>query len=76
MPGRSPEIVEHGVDGFLVDDVAEAALAVEMVRDLDRAAIRKRALDRFSTSRMVDGYEQVYRRLIAERGLVAASSRI
>ena len=73
--GALTEIVEHGVDGFLVDDVAEAALAVDMVRDLDRTAIRKRALERFSTSRMVDEYEGLYRRLIAERGPVRASSR-
>jgi glycosyltransferase involved in cell wall biosynthesis len=72
--GALTEIVEHGVDGFLVDDVAEAALAVEMVRDLDRAAIRERALRRFSAARMVDEYEALYRQLIAARGPVGASS--
>ncbi len=72
--GALTEIVEHGVDGFLVDDVAEAALAVEMVRDLDRHAIRARALERFSATRMVDEYEALYRQLIAERRPVAARS--
>lgn len=64
--GALTETIEHGVDGFLVDDVAEAALAVEKVRDLDRAAIRERALERFSASRMVDEYEAIYRQLVAE----------
>jgi len=36
--GALPEIVEHGVDGFLVDDLVEAELAVRMVDGLDRRA--------------------------------------
>jgi glycosyltransferase involved in cell wall biosynthesis len=62
--GALTETVEHGVDGYLVDDVDEAALAVEFSRNLDRAEIRRRALERFSPARMVDDYEVVYRRLI------------
>lgn len=65
--GALPEIIEHGVDGFLIDDVTEARLAVEKVRDLDRARIRERAVKRFSASRMVDDYEALFRRLVAER---------
>jgi glycosyltransferase involved in cell wall biosynthesis len=65
--GALTETVEHGVDGYLVDDVDEAALAVELSRALDRPAIRQRALERFSPARMVDQYEEVYRRLI-EKG--------
>ena len=62
--GALTETVEHGVDGFLVDDVDEAVLAVERAAELDRRLIRQRALERFSPERMVDDYEQVYRRLI------------
>jgi glycosyltransferase involved in cell wall biosynthesis len=62
--GALTETIEHGVDGFLVDDLDEAALAVDRVRDLDRALIRRRALERFSASRMADEYEAVYRSLI------------
>lgn len=65
--GAFTETIEHGVTGFLVDDVAEAALAVERVRSLDRRAIRERTLARFSPGRMVDRYEAVYRNLIAGR---------
>ncbi len=66
--GALPELVEHGVDGFLVDDLTEAELAVELVPGLDRALIRRRALSRFSATRMADEYETVYRQLIADRG--------
>ena len=65
--GALTETIEHGVDGFLVDDLSEAALAVQLVGDLDRAKIRERALERFSPRRMVDEYEAVYRDLLEER---------
>lgn len=65
--GALTETVEHGVTGFLVDDVGEATLAVERVRELDRRRIRELTLARFSPHRMADEYEAVYRRLIAER---------
>lgn len=61
--GALPEIVEHGRTGFLVDDMAEAVLAVREVGKLDRQFVRDRALQRFSVERMVDAYESVYRRL-------------
>ena len=66
--GALTETIEHGVDGFLVDDLSEAALAVELVGDLDRANIRDRALQRFSPEHMVDQYEDVYRKLLEVRG--------
>jgi glycosyltransferase involved in cell wall biosynthesis len=65
--GALPEIVEEGVDGFLVDDLGEAILALDRIRDLDRAEIRRRTLERFSVDRMTADYEAVYRSLIAER---------
>jgi glycosyltransferase involved in cell wall biosynthesis len=63
--GALPEIIEHGVDGFLVDDVKEAERAVPLCRDLDRSLIRERALSRFGAERMVGAYERVYRELVA-----------
>lgn len=64
--GALPEIVEHGIDGFLVDDLAEATLAVSLVADLDRARIRERAIARFDVDRMVTAYERLYHALIEE----------
>jgi glycosyltransferase involved in cell wall biosynthesis len=66
--GALSETVEHGVDGFLVDDLDEAVLALAKVDELDRAEIRRRALERFSKSRMVDEYEQVYARVLGLDG--------
>jgi len=50
-----------------VDDVNEAALAVEKVRELDRQRIRELTLERFSPRRMVDDYERAYRAVLAGR---------
>lgn len=61
--GALTETIEHGLDGYLVDDLDEATLAVEMVRQLDRRQIRARAIERFSPERMADEYEGVYRKL-------------
>jgi glycosyltransferase involved in cell wall biosynthesis len=65
--GALPELIEDGVDGYLVDDLIEAELAVRLVAGLDRARIRQRALDRFSTERMVREYEALYAQLLGSR---------
>ena len=64
--GALPETVRHGRDGFVVDDLPEARLAVARAAGLDRTAIRSDAIERFSVGRMVDQYEAVYRQLVAE----------
>jgi len=58
------ETIEHGVNGFLVDDLDEAALAVSRVAALDRAEIIRSTRKRFAVDRMIDEYEAVYRRLV------------
>lgn len=62
--GALTETVEHGVDGFLVDDLDEAVLATGKIDELDRTQVRRRAIERFSRARMVDEYEQVYAELL------------
>ena len=54
--GALPEIIDDGVSGFLVGDVAEAVGSVELVGDLDRATCRRVAETRFSDSVMAYGY--------------------
>jgi glycosyltransferase involved in cell wall biosynthesis len=59
--GSVPEIVEPGLTGAVVRDVAEAVGAVPDVIALDRAAVRRRFETRFSVSRMADDYLDLYR---------------
>jgi glycosyltransferase involved in cell wall biosynthesis len=62
--GSMPEVVDVGVTGFLVHDVPGAAGAVDAAVRLDRSAVRRRAVERFSPDRMVEGYLAAYEALL------------
>ena len=62
--GGLTEIIRDGIDGFFGDDPAEIAYHVPDVESLDRRAIRKSVIERFSAGRMADGYEALYRRVL------------
>ena len=68
--GGLEEIIRSGVDGFFGDDVTQLVFHLPRVADLDRAEIRESVLERFSASRMADGYEALYGRVLeaAEAG--------
>ncbi len=61
--GALPEIVEHGVTGFIVRDAAAMAAAIGGVGSIDPAMCRRVARDRFSADRMAEAYLRLYRRL-------------
>ena len=65
--GSVPEVIEDGVTGFVVDDVAQAVDAVERVATLDRRACRIAFETRFDAARMTRDYLAVYRRLAREK---------
>ena len=62
--GGLTETVDHGVTGYLVDDIDEAVLAVSRVGSLARDPIASRTRERFAVDRMIDAYESVYRDLV------------
>jgi glycosyltransferase involved in cell wall biosynthesis len=62
--GSMPELIEHGVTGFLVDDVGEAVSAVGQAAALDRVRIRASTVARFGRARMVDEYLDAYAKVI------------
>ena len=66
--GSTPEIVEEGLTGFVVDDLPQAIEATKAARELDRAKVRARFEARFEAGRMVAGYEAIYRERIAAAG--------
>ena len=73
--GGLPEIIREGVDGFFGDDPAQLASMVGQVDRLDREAIRASVLERFSATRMTDGYEAVYRAMLAPGAAGAAKAK-
>jgi len=73
--GGLNETIEHGVTGFLVDDLKEAELAVRHLEGLSRPMVRDHVIGQFLPARMVDAYETVYRRLVQARRERDASGR-
>ena len=66
--GAAPEIVEDGVTGFVVEP-HEMAAALPRALELDRAKVRARFEERFTSARMARDYVELYRRLVAaDRG--------
>jgi glycosyltransferase involved in cell wall biosynthesis len=58
--GSCREVIQHGVTGFLVNDVAGAVKALEAVPSLQDIACTTRVEERFSITTMVEAYARVY----------------
>jgi glycosyltransferase involved in cell wall biosynthesis len=69
--GSVPEIIDHGVTGFVVSSVDEAVAAMPLAKALDRDAIRRRFEERFSVQRMARDYLVLYNAVL-RRGAVDA----
>jgi glycosyltransferase involved in cell wall biosynthesis len=67
--GSMPELIDHGVTGFLVDSVDGAVEAIARIGDIDRAACRAAVEARFTVDRMVDRYLELYRELLNPAGI-------
>jgi glycosyltransferase involved in cell wall biosynthesis len=58
--GALPEVVDHGVTGFLVNSVDEAVKVLKHVDQLDRPAIRETFQRRFTADRMAKDYLRLF----------------
>jgi len=65
--GSVAEVIEDGVTGFIVQDVASAARALGKVQAMDRLQIRRRFEQRFTVEQMTAKYLDVYSRLLEGR---------
>jgi glycosyltransferase involved in cell wall biosynthesis len=63
--GSVPEIIRPGVSGFTASTIEELVDSIRKVESLSREACRREFETRFTAETMVDGYERVYRTLIA-----------
>jgi glycosyltransferase involved in cell wall biosynthesis len=61
--GSVPEIVDHGMTGYIVSSEDEAVSVIPLLARLSRDAIRKRFEHRFSARRMAEDYVSLYRQL-------------
>ena len=65
--GSTSEVIAHEQSGFLCDTVEECIAALGRIHQIDRHTCRQHAEANFSVKRMVDGYEAVYRQVLAAR---------
>jgi glycosyltransferase involved in cell wall biosynthesis len=63
----APEIVDHGVTGYLCDDMDDLAAKLTAAQQLDRAACREAVVARFTTQRMVSDHLALFERVLHSR---------
>lgn len=64
--GSMPELIDNGKNGFIVENVEEAVIALGKISKIDRQCCRDTVEKRFSVERMVDDYIKVYQQIIEE----------
>jgi glycosyltransferase involved in cell wall biosynthesis len=69
--GAAPEIVRHGVTGFLCTDEDDMSRRLHDIERLDRRACRALVEDVFSASRMVADHLALYEKLLAREEVAA-----
>jgi glycosyltransferase involved in cell wall biosynthesis len=67
--GSVPEVIEDGLTGYVVDSIAAAVAACARVDGLDRAAVRRRFEQRWTSGRMAADYLDLYERQIGHMAL-------
>ena len=74
--GSVPEVIDHGITGFIVEDEAEAIAAIRQLDTLDRTRVREQFERRFTAQRMAREYTDLYRTLLngAADGRIGISS--
>lgn len=64
--GAVPEVMEHGVSGFIVNTLQEAIDAVGQINKLDRQQCRQAFEQRFSSQHMTQNYLRLYEQQILQ----------
>lgn len=62
--GAMPELIEHGVSGFLADTEAEFKDYMTRVSEIDPAACRAQVVKKFSAAASAQQYLDIYRQVI------------
>ncbi len=67
--GSIPEVIDHGVTGFVCDSLAEMAEAVGRIPFIDRHRCRASFDERFTADRMARDYVALYERILEDRAV-------
>lgn len=63
--GSVPEVIEHGITGFIVENEEEMIEAIKNIDKIRRKDCRKHVEKNFDIEKMVDGYEDVYGKIVS-----------
>jgi glycosyltransferase involved in cell wall biosynthesis len=74
--GSAPEVIVHGKTGFLCHSIEECIDAIPQAAELNRHDCREHVSMNFTVQHMVNGYEDVYQKLMAERYAVSGHSHL
>ena len=64
--GSMPELINNGENGFLVENVEQAAEALKKIPEISRKKCRETVISRFSADRMVEDYVRVYELILSK----------
>jgi glycosyltransferase involved in cell wall biosynthesis len=62
--GAVPEVVRHGITGYVVETAAEMAEAVQQVHQIDPNSCRRHVEENFNVSRLASDYLTAYQRIL------------
>jgi glycosyltransferase involved in cell wall biosynthesis len=62
--GAVPEVIEHGVNGFLSENLGEMANHVNLCKALNRTAIRTIAMEKFGDEKISEDYLGLYCKMV------------
>mgnify|MGYP000262278228 CR=1 FL=1 len=62
--GSVPEIINDGINGFVVNSVEQMCDHIEWLPVIERSACRQYVMDNFSVTQMLNNYENVYRQIV------------
>ena len=65
--GSVPEVLDHGLSGFIVESEAQACKAIARLPGLDRHRVRERFEQRFRAETMAEHYLELYWSLLDKR---------
>jgi glycosyltransferase involved in cell wall biosynthesis len=71
--GSTPEVIDHGRSGYLVDSTDGAVAAATAAPSLSRASVRAAYEERFTAARMARDYIELYRGMIGSRSGLKAT---
>lgn len=64
--GSMPELIQHGVNGFIAKNEAEFKQYMRRLDEIDPQACRKSVEDRFSAEVMASSYVKLYRKILQQ----------